>query len=251
MNFSVNSIQWGTKEIVGIEIYNTLPSTNTFSKNRITAGCLHGTVIWALEQTAGKGRRGRRWFADHSSLTFSVLWKFPNYKSLGLLPLTVGLGVTKALGEITKEVKVKWPNDLWVGKRKLGGILVESVKYKKELWAIVGVGLNVTFSRTYPYFTWISLEEATGCVFSRFGILNLVLSGVEQGLLFTRDPRVDLNGEFRRHGNFLDKNIVVQQAGYSFLAVAKKVLADGRLLIESEYGLLAIMPDEISLRFFV
>ncbi|HHY14707.1 MAG TPA: biotin--[acetyl-CoA-carboxylase] ligase, partial [Firmicutes bacterium] len=249
MKFSVNTVQWGGKDITAVEIYNTLPSTNTFAKGLIKAGRPHGTVVWALNQTEGRGRRGRSWSSDCSSLTFSVLWRFADYEKMRLLPLAVGLGLVKALQQTAEGIKVKWPNDLWVGERKLGGILVESVRCKNELWAVVGVGLNIFAAGTASFPARISLQEASGGVFCRFAVLSLALAGVERGLTLTKDPGLNLNREFMRYGNFLGRQIIVKKGDSSISAVAKQVLPDGRLLIETEAGSFPILADEISLRF--
>lgn len=248
MSSSVKSVRWGEGKITRLEIYPDLPSTNSYGRERIRAGCPSGTVIWALRQSAGRGRGGRQWFSDGSSLTFSVLLKFLAGQKTALLPLTVGLGLIEAFGGLTNQIKVKWPNDLWVGKRKLGGILAESFRRGNKWWVVLGVGLNVNISPRSED-SWISLEEVTSCFWSRLGILNLALRGVEQGLSLAEDENLDLEDRFRRFGNFLNRPIILSQGPHSRLAVARGVLPDGRLLIEAGAGWEAVLPEEISLRF--
>ncbi|HBN95442.1 MAG TPA: biotin--[acetyl-CoA-carboxylase] ligase [Firmicutes bacterium] len=247
----VKSVQWGKKIVKIIEIYPMLGSTNQFAKDLIKSGGPSGTVLWALEQNEGKGRLGRSWDADQSSLTFSLMWQCPEKEVPPNLTLAVGLGLVQSLSETTglSELKVKWPNDFWIGERKLGGILTEAIHHRGDLWIILGIGLNVNASPPKGNLSpRISLQEATGGFWPRLGILNLALLGVEWGfdLAWSRE---NLSTLFRTHGNFLDRTIIVFQGGRSFQALAKDVLPDGRLLIEDARGERALMPEEITVRF--
>lgn len=249
MTSSVKSIQWPGETISTIEVYRTLPSTNSFAIERIKSGCSSGTVIWALNQTAGRGRRGRIWKSDNSSLTFSILWDWPHQQNPGILPLTIGLGLVQELQPLVPNIKVKWPNDLWVGKRKLCGILIENIKHKKSPWIIVGIGININKPTQSCTDHWISLEETSAGPWCRFGILDRALVGVERGRTLNYAKSQDLTQLFRTYGNFLDRPIKIIQGKDSWEARAKEVLADGRLLIEDTHGERALLPDEISLRF--
>jgi BirA family biotin operon repressor/biotin-[acetyl-CoA-carboxylase] ligase len=245
----VRTVNLGYKNILTLEIYDSLDSTNTFGKQRIRAGCSHGTVVWALEQTAGRGRRDRTWVSNNTSLTFSILWRFPDYSKIPLLPLTVGLGIVQILHTITEDVRVKWPNDLWIGSKKLGGMLGESMMLNGDLWVILGIGINVNRHGEGLDFPHVSLQEAVGERFIRFGVLNLILEGADRGFSMLEEGVSDLNGRFRQYGNFIDETIVVIEGEKRWEAVARAVLPDGRLLVESVDGLQSVLPDEVSVRF--
>ena len=249
MGGPVKSVQWGKEIVRSIEIYPILGSTNHFARPFIKSGGASGTVLWALDQTDGVGRLGRSWDADASSLTFSLVWRSPNKMIPQNLTLAVGLGLVQSLESILPTVKIKWPNDLWIGEQKLGGILTDTMRDQGQLWVILGVGLNI--NATPPQgdrSPRISLQEATGCSWSRLGILDLALSGVERGFALAQS-RADLGNLFRKHGNFLDREITVVHGGQSFHALARDVLPDGRLLIEDACGVRALLPEEISVRF--
>ncbi len=249
MSSSVKSIQWPGKTISAIEVYHTIPSTNSFAKDRIKSDCPTGTVIWALNQTQGRGRRGREWKSDNSSLAISIAWSWPSRESLGILPLMIGLGLVQEFKSLIPDVKVKWPNDLWVGERKLGGILLETIRFNKTLWVIAGIGLNVNRSVQFSSGLWVSMEELTGVSWCRLGILDRVLVGVERARALHNEEHQDLTGLFRIHGNFLDRPIMIIQGDRSSEVKAQKVLHDGRLLVEDAHGQKVVLPDEISLRF--
>jgi BirA family transcriptional regulator, biotin operon repressor / biotin---[acetyl-CoA-carboxylase] ligase len=111
-------------------------STNERARQLAAAGAPHGTLVTADEQTAGRGRQGREWTAPPgSALLMSVVLRELDER----LPLTAAVAVCDA---VPVEAAIKWPNDVWIERRKLAGILVEG--RPQEGWAVLGIGLNVT-----------------------------------------------------------------------------------------------------------
>lgn len=102
-------------------------------------------------QTAGRGRGQNGWWSGRGTLTFSIILR-PSLRPAdsscaGLMSLVTGVALVRALRGIHRGVGVKWPNDLYVKNRKLGGILVESqMRQGKFSFFVVGVGLNVNTS---------------------------------------------------------------------------------------------------------
>lgn len=121
-------------------------STNARLCELAAAGAAAGTVLTADEQDAGRGRRGRGWFAPPgSALLYSAL-----LRPLGERPL-LQLAVPLAVAETAESLAsiscgLKWPNDVWVGDRKLAGVLIEGRPEAGGGWAVIGVGLNVAVS---------------------------------------------------------------------------------------------------------
>jgi BirA family transcriptional regulator, biotin operon repressor / biotin---[acetyl-CoA-carboxylase] ligase len=116
-------------------------STNERARELAGAGAPHGTLVTADEQTAGRGRQGRSWTAaPGEALLMSVIVRDLEPRH-ALLPLMAALAVCEA-AEAVSDVRcqIKWPNDVWVDRRKLSGILVEA--RPAAGWAIVGIGLN-------------------------------------------------------------------------------------------------------------
>jgi BirA family biotin operon repressor/biotin-[acetyl-CoA-carboxylase] ligase len=141
-------------------------STNERARALAAGGAPHGTLVTAAEQTAGRGRQGRRWSAPaNSALLMSLLLRWPKrgcwsnggcspeasvsplrseasvprLRSPALLPLIAAVAVCEVAGE---EALIKWPNDIVVAPfAKLAGILVES--RPQEGWAVLGIGVNV------------------------------------------------------------------------------------------------------------
>jgi len=114
-------------------------STNDLLRALSAGGALEGTVVVAREQTAGRGRLGRVWASPPGGLWLSVLLR-PDDPTDPRLGLVVAVGVAEGARRASGvSVVLKWPNDLMLNGRKVGGILVESL----PPWAVVGIGLNV------------------------------------------------------------------------------------------------------------
>jgi BirA family biotin operon repressor/biotin-[acetyl-CoA-carboxylase] ligase len=113
-----------------------IDSTNRRARELASGGAPHGTLVTAGVQTAGRGRQGRRWDAPEGSalLCSLILREFD-----ALLSLRAGLAVADVAGE---GARVKWPNDVQVGGRKVAGVLVEGRPH--EGWAVVGIGVNAS-----------------------------------------------------------------------------------------------------------
>lgn len=130
-----------------IRIGDSLASTNESLMNAALSSAVDGSVLCAEHQYAGKGRRGRQWLSVlGGSLTFSVLLRFERgLQSMGGLSLVAGMAVARAVNRHSRHpARLKWPNDILVGYRKLAGILVEvQGDMNGSAFAIVGIGLNV------------------------------------------------------------------------------------------------------------
>jgi BirA family biotin operon repressor/biotin-[acetyl-CoA-carboxylase] ligase len=124
----------------------TVDSTMDLLHGLAAEGAEAGTVVIAGEQTGGRGSRGRSWHSPSGGLWLSVLLRPSSAAGVELLGLRIGLAVTEALANLGPGVPVaiKWPNDLMVGDRKLGGILCEARWQGASLgWVVAGVGINV------------------------------------------------------------------------------------------------------------
>jgi BirA family biotin operon repressor/biotin-[acetyl-CoA-carboxylase] ligase len=121
-------------------------STNTRARELAEAGAPHGAVVTAAEQSEGRGRQGRSWTAPPGgALLYSAILRPLDERHL-LLPLAVPIAVCEAAEELRKgtECAIKWPNDVWLEGRKLGGVLIEAKP--QDGWAVIGVGLNLSIA---------------------------------------------------------------------------------------------------------
>lgn len=117
-------------------------STNDEAKRAALRGAGHATVVWAEEQTAGRGRRGRDWLSPVGNLHCSLLMDpGPDPSKAPQLAFVAALAVRAALAELVPAVafQVKWPNDILCRGRKIAGMLLEQA----SPWVVVGIGVDV------------------------------------------------------------------------------------------------------------
>jgi len=172
----------------------TTDSTNTDALEAARASAPHGSVYFADEQLAGRGRGDHAWLsAAGQGLYVSILLRsaIPAAR-LPLLPLAAGLAAANAIRETTGlTVDLRWPNDLLIGSRKVGGILVESkIETNLVAYAVVGIGINV-HQRGFPEnlaTPATSLDLESGKTVSRQTLLMELLAAIEQESLGLLDP---------------------------------------------------------------
>ena len=122
-------------------------STNERAKELAYAGALHGTLVTADEQSAGRGRQGRAWTAPPGSAVLMSLILRDLDERHALLPLAAAVAVCEACVDASPAPLVKWPNDVWIEERKVAGILIEG--RPQAGWAVLGIGVNVT-TESFP-----------------------------------------------------------------------------------------------------
>ena len=128
---------------------DSVDSTNAEARRLAAAGAVDGTVVWALEQTAGRGRRGRTWVSEPGNLYCTILMR-PDFAaaSAGHFSLLTGLAIADTVAVMvppSTEIQCKWPNDVLVERRKVSGVLLEAESDAdgKLSWLAVGIGINV------------------------------------------------------------------------------------------------------------
>lgn len=180
-----------------IEVLDTVNSTNDYLKKLGSQGAEAGTVVLAREQTAGKGRLGRTWQSKKDDgIAMSVLLR-PETSPAEISSITplAGLAVCRAINDFCKlDSRIKWPNDIIVGKKKLVGILTEmSAEFDRVDYTVTGIGINVK-NTTFPdeiahKATSVLLETGRHIDQNRF--VACVLKYLERELV---DNRYNLSG---------------------------------------------------------
>jgi BirA family biotin operon repressor/biotin-[acetyl-CoA-carboxylase] ligase len=135
-------------------VFDELASTNTFALERARKHAPGATVILADKQTAGRGRLDRSWFSPAKSNIYGSLLFYHdnNIQHPGWIPLMAGVAIARAL-ETQKGIRIhlKWPNDLLIEERKVGGVLCESFSNnnkEKNKCVVIGFGINVNLSQS-------------------------------------------------------------------------------------------------------
>jgi BirA family biotin operon repressor/biotin-[acetyl-CoA-carboxylase] ligase len=178
-----------TTEFMGQEIvsYESIDSTNEVAKELARQGASQGTLVIAQEQTAGKGRKSRKWHAPPGSSLLISLILYPRLTASQAprLTMTSSLAVAHAIEETSGLfVHFKWPNDILLRGKKAGGILCEiSISGETLDYAVIGVGLNVNLDvRQIDEIadTATSLSVELGREVSRLELLQALLRYVEK-----------------------------------------------------------------------
>lgn len=189
--------QWVRAQLSRLELRRVVDSTNALVLEGLRSGTLgHGAVVFAEQQTSGRGRRGRSWVSPFGrNIYCSFAWRFDaGVAALEGLSLVIGLGTLRALERVAVPgVMLKWPNDLVAGAAKLGGILIEiDGELAGPVTAVIGVGINVGMppgAAAAIGQSWTDLETVCG---RRIGRNALAAALLESCL--------DILGDFARHG---------------------------------------------------
>lgn len=130
-----------------IHCHESIPSTNSAAIALAQEGACHGTLVLADAQRAGRGRRGRQWHSPPGRNVYcSVILRLPqgNTGYLTIVPLASALAVADAIADAASiPCRLKWPNDVLIGDKKVAGILCESVGGQPDTIVVVGIGINV------------------------------------------------------------------------------------------------------------
>jgi BirA family biotin operon repressor/biotin-[acetyl-CoA-carboxylase] ligase len=226
-----------------IHYFDSLPSTNDLAKELGSKNAPEGSLVVAESQTRGRGRLGREWDSPPGvGLYVSLLLRPPLPPTeMPQITLAAAVAVVRALRRATGVAPgIKWPNDLLVDGKKLGGILTEMETESDRIrHLVVGLGLNVN-NREFPPpldLTATSLALAAGASFCRREILRAWLEEFEAlyDLFLNRDFGVILD-EWRGYNVTLGQMVTVRQGPREISGLALEVAGDGALLLRQETG---------------
>jgi BirA family biotin operon repressor/biotin-[acetyl-CoA-carboxylase] ligase len=226
-----------------IHHFETLPSTNDLAKELAASQAPEGTLVVAEGQSRGRGRLGREWSSPPGAgLYVSVLLRPPLPPAdLPQITLTAAVAVVRALKGATGVAPgIKWPNDLILAGKKLGGILTEMETESDQIRHLVlGLGLNVN-NREFPAEIRdlaTSLALVTGRSFSRLAILKAWLEELESLYqLFLGREFARILAEWKEYTVTLGQFVRVRQGPVEISGQALEVAPDGALLIETRTG---------------
>jgi BirA family biotin operon repressor/biotin-[acetyl-CoA-carboxylase] ligase len=247
---SVASIEKGlTTVFMGRKIiyYRSIGSTNNVTRELAVRGAPEGTLVIADEQTAGKGRLGRRWLAPSgTSLLMSLLFRPHSPFSVHQaqrLTMICSLAVAEAIETVTGlTAAIKWPNDIVVQGKKAGGVLTELGATSERLdYAIVGLGLNVNLdfgageAMEELAATATSLSQELGREVSRLTLLWRILENVESR--YQRLGAGELpHDEWASRLVTLHHHVIVDTPQGTMEGWAEGVDADGALILRTNCG---------------
>lgn len=241
-----------------VEVLPSIDSTSSELMRRARTGLMEPVLLTAGQQTAGRGRLGKGWHSKPGqSLTFSIALPLAPSNWSGL-SLAVGVSLAQSLHP---EVRLKWPNDLWLQQRKLGGILVETASHgdaaQGQRMVVIGVGINIArpeaaaVAALVPEGSAIAPMAPAGLAEVRMGItpgevLERVVPALVQDVLAFASQGF---AAFAQRFSTLDalQGMAVRLSD-GHQGTACGVNPDGALQVLTDQGMLTVTSSEVSVR---
>lgn len=246
--------QWAGRNL---RYFDCLASTNIQAKIEAEEGAVHGTLVAADMQTAGRGRRGREWLSPSGTNIYITLILKPDFppSQASMLTLVMAHSVSRAIEKVTgMEAGIKWPNDVVVNKKKVCGILTEmSAEPDYIHYVVIGVGINVGEQEFPP-----EIRDKATCLNREWGrrvsrsdliarVLEYFEADYEEFLKYG-----NLKGLLAAYNRMLvnrDAQVWVLDPRGEFGGKAKGITETGELLVETEDGnLTGVYAGEVSVR---
>ncbi len=224
-----------------VYLFQRIGSTNDEAKRLAVSGAPEGALVLAETQTAGRGRAGRTWLTPPGAALALSLVLRPNVtpRQAARLTMLAGVAVCEALEAVAGvRPALKWPNDILLGERKAGGILVESGLAGERLeYAVLGIGLNVSAAPPPEQveFPATALEVESGRVVDRLTLLAAILDALAahyDGLA----EGTALQAAWQARLAWLGQTVVARTAAGEVTGLAEGVDADGALLVRLASG---------------
>ncbi|MFL2709888.1 MAG: biotin--[acetyl-CoA-carboxylase] ligase [Gammaproteobacteria bacterium] len=225
-----------------LDIYKEIDSTNEEAKRIKITHDFH--VIISEKQTKGKGRLGKKWSSPNSGNIYMTICT-ENDLSISPISLVTALICKKAINKIAKQelIMLKWPNDILLNNKKVGGILVETEIYEEKTRTIIGIGINMSIKKEESW--WGDLSKFN-IETKRNELINKILSDfikISDNLNFNwidewRDSCIHMNKEIKtQDSDSLEKK-----------AIFKDIDTRGNAIIETKEGQKVITSGEISIK---
>ncbi len=244
-------------KIIGKEIFflETVDSTNTYARKLVKRGFGEGIVIIADNQTEGRGRFGKKWHSPSGTGAWMsvILNPVGNKNSLININYICALSVVEAIYNlIYVKGEIKWPNDILINKKKVGGILSEPVKFEdKKEFIIAGIGINI--NQSYEDFPSdlreiaTSLKIISGIELEREKIIINILQFLEKYYLLSFENRTDfIFNEWLKWCTTIGKKIRIATSEKYFEGVAESIKPDGKLLLRNSLNeIKEVTPSDI------
>jgi BirA family biotin operon repressor/biotin-[acetyl-CoA-carboxylase] ligase len=233
--------------------YDRVTSTMDIAKNLAHTNFKNGTVIFAEEQTSGRGRSDHSWFCPKfKGMLFTILLKY-NIKPdhLCLLTGTMAVSITETIRETLQlPAEIKWPNDIIIGGKKIGGILVEIERgIKKQPVFLVGVGINVNNTehelpqKTNLPVTSLSIEN-NGPV-NRTQLARALLQNTDRWYHILKDEHFGyITKQWKELCITIGKTLTISDGGNEYTGTVIDISNNGGLMLKLPDGQLKIFRGE-------
>ncbi|MDC0590334.1 biotin--[acetyl-CoA-carboxylase] ligase [Gammaproteobacteria bacterium] len=238
-----------------ILITKTTASTNEDAKSYLEKQSSPLSIHLSEQQVAGKGRNGKKWVSPKGkNIYLSIGWISPlQYSELNGLSLAVGTVLASTLNKYAGNlIKIKWPNDLLFKKKKISGILIETVDLGDTVGVVIGIGINVHMTKEEGRDidqSWISLDEATDSINDRNEVVaNLLNELFNLTISFSQEGFKPFKGDFETLDLLKGKMCNVSMDGHNRVVEVMGVNDNGELLVKDNSENLTLRYGEVSIR---
>ena len=237
-----------------LDVIPVIDSTNQYLLDRMDQ-LPSGHACIAEYQQAGRGRRGRKWFSPFgSNLYLSMYWRLEQGPAAAMgLSLVIGIVMAEVIQSLgAPDVRVKWPNDLYLNDRKLAGILVELTgKTGDAAQIVMGAGVNLVMRSEGAAEInqgWINLQEA-GVEIDRNELAAKIINSLREALpIFERDGLAPFVDRWDALDNFINRPVKLLIGDREVHGIARGIDKQGGLLLEQDGEVKSWVGGEISLR---
>ncbi|OFC59201.1 bifunctional biotin--[acetyl-CoA-carboxylase] ligase/biotin operon repressor BirA [Candidatus Erwinia dacicola] len=235
-----------------LAVIPVIDSTNQYLLDRMDT-LQSGDACVAEYQQAGRGRRGRQWFSPFgSNLYLSMYWRLEQGPAPAM-GLVIGIVLAEALQEQgAPDIRVKWPNDIYLDDRKLAGILVELTgKTGNAAQIVIGAGINLAMRAPAADVIsqgWINLQEA-GIDVDRNALSALIVNKMRTALVeFEQEGLAPFIKQWARLDNFINRPVKLLMGDREIFGIARGIDQQGGLILEQNGVRKSWVGGEISLR---
>ena len=215
---------------------SSIDSTNSEAKRIIASGKASSSIIFAHAQTAGRGRYGREWKSGKGNLYMSILLPLEcELSKAAELSFVIGLATYKIVSSLVKnvQIKLKWPNDIFINNDKVGGILLESITHADQTWIILGLGLNLAYA---PIEHSSSLKKH-GIDISPQNMIDLILpSFAKYHNMWKLTGFTNIRKLWLNHAYKLDEQVNIGDMNTRITGLFESIDETGAMIIKLESG---------------
>ncbi|HZO83172.1 MAG TPA: biotin--[acetyl-CoA-carboxylase] ligase [Candidatus Binataceae bacterium] len=239
-----------------VHYFEELESTQETARALAAQGALHGEVVVAEQQSAGRGRMGRRWHSPPGVNFYGTFILRPDLPvaEAALLSLVAGVAVAEAMESVAPGiVALKWPNDVWLAGRKVGGIIAEAVTDTRQRLACVLLGIGINLNLPPEQIPddlrgkATSVLAATGRPCDRTTLAAALFSRLDTRYMET------LSGGFaavwpawERYSALTGRRVAVVDGCNRLCGTVSGIAADGALLLDTEVGTLRVLAGDVT-----
>lgn len=237
-----------------VAVLPVIDSTNQYLLDRLS-DLRSGDACVAEYQQAGRGRRGRKWVSPFgANLYISMYWRLEQGPAAAIgLSLVIGIVMAEVLRDLgAEQVRVKWPNDLYLQDRKLAGILVELTgKTGDAAQIVIGAGVNLVMRKTQAEDisqSWINLQEA-GVRIDRNQLASRLIIELRTALQqFEQEGLMPFLSRWEVLDNFINRPVKLIIGEKEIFGISRGIDSQGALLLEQDGVIKPWVGGEISLR---